>query len=80
MQVAISRRNPARVAALPKTIAPNPRGEELDKDVEEHAKTSKVHSTRNPKGQLEELQQMLTAGLITQQDYEKKKDEILARM
>jgi hypothetical protein len=37
-------------------------------------------STSDAKGQLEKLQEMLTSGLITQQDYDKKKAEILAKM
>ncbi len=34
----------------------------------------------DPKAALEKLKEMLDAGLINQQDYEKKKAEILARM
>ena len=33
-----------------------------------------------PKAELEQLKEMLTAGLITQQDYDEKKKEILGRM
>jgi uncharacterized membrane protein len=37
-------------------------------------------SDNDPKAELEKLKEMLTSGLITQQDYEKKKDEILSKM
>ena len=37
-------------------------------------------SNNDPKAELEKLKEMLNSGLITQQDYEKKKDEILSKM
>jgi hypothetical protein len=36
--------------------------------------------TNDPKAELAKLKEMLDSGLITQQDYEKKKNEILAKM
>jgi Short C-terminal domain len=36
--------------------------------------------TNDPKAELGKLKEMLDSGLITQQDYEKKKTNILAKM
>ena len=41
---------------------------------------SGVGSPNDPKAELEKLKEMLNSGLITQQDYEKKKSDILSRM
>ena len=71
------RNNPTHAADT--GLSPHIRSEK-DEDFKEKAKRPRIHSIRTPKGQLEQLQQMLTAGLITQQDYDKKKDEILAKM
>jgi uncharacterized membrane protein len=37
-------------------------------------------SNNDPNAELEKLKEMLNSGLITQQDYEKKKNEILSKM
>lgn len=92
MQVAVSRLNRGWVVALPET-ARHPQTDHPVGSPKEAAGNfsgismsgpcifiSGAGSQNDPKAELEKLKEMLSSGLITQQDYEKKKSEILSRM
>lgn len=93
MQVAVSRLNRYWVAALPETAR---RSQQDNQSMAKGPSASFQGSGINmqgpgifisgnnppndPKAELEKLKEMLNSGLITQQDYEKKKNEILSKM
>jgi hypothetical protein len=87
LQVAVSRFNPQWVVALLETLPPpyEQRNIERERSMQSMPKDSIVsineaNPTNDPKAELGKLKEMLNSGLITQQDYEKKKSELLSRM
>ena len=48
-----------------------------NKSLEQSITNTKQEETKSKKEQLEELKSMLDEGLITQEDYDKKKNQIL---
>jgi hypothetical protein len=92
MQVAVSRVNPHWVASLPETARYNVEqpqrqgifagmtGMPAMSGMPGMSPASSIQASNDPKAELGKIKEMLDSGLITQQDYDKKKDEILTKM
>jgi len=84
MQVAVSSFSPQWVASLPETIVTTAPAWTNNSSSRKHAVKASVNPMQqedyDASEKLEELKDMLDSNLITPQDYEKKKAEILAKM
>ena len=91
MQVKVSRFNRGWIIPVPGTVVESPEKSTLKGSTVSMSGSgismsgpgifiSGVGSQNDPKAELEKLKEMLSSGLITQQDYEKKKVDILAKM
>ncbi len=76
IQVMIARFNPQWVASLPETIV------EASANINEHSQRLRTAADKsdNARVRLEKLNQQLSSGLITEQEYKQKKMEILEKM
>jgi hypothetical protein len=79
IQVSIFRPNPQWVASLQETVA-EVQEQNANKQIHKGQTENRKPAGGNAKKQLEELKQMLASGLITQEDYDDKKAEILEDM
>jgi hypothetical protein len=83
MQVEVSRFNPHWVVALPETTTHEgvqSQKQGISPSIFGISSISSGQPANDPKAELGKIKEMLDSQLITQQDYEKKKDEILAKM
>jgi hypothetical protein len=83
MQVEVSRFNPHWVVALPETtthVGGQSQKQGISPGIFGISSMSSGQPANDPKAELGKIKEMLDSQLITQQDYEKKKDEILAKM
>jgi hypothetical protein len=83
LQVEVSRFNPRWVVALPETtthVGGQSQKQGISPSIFGIPSMSSGQPASDPKAELGKIKEMLDSQLITQQDYEKKKDEILAKM
>lgn len=83
MQVEVSHFNPHWVVALPETtthVGGQSQKQGISPSIFGIPSMSSGQPASDPKAELGKIKEMLDSQLITQQDYEKKKDEILAKM